>query len=463
MNTALVVLDTLRYDAFQRYFDWLPGIRFENTWATGRWTVPVHASLFTGKYPSELGVHAGNTTLDCADPTLAETLSDSGCTTRGFSNNVNITAPFAFDRGFDSFDGGWRVQNLDANTFDWETFVTETRDNGPQRYLTGLWRCLTEDCATWPSIQRGALLKLRDLGVSKRPDDDGASETLDFVRETSFGDDEFLFINLMEAHWPYEPPESYRRYEGELLGSDSYNGLAATLGEGPPVDATVLKQAYEDSVRYLSDAYERIFTALREEFEYVITISDHGELFGNHGVWQHAYGVYPELTHVPCVISGENVPNEQYAGPTSLLDVHRTILSLMDVDAPSDGHVLPAESIDELDAEQSSATDEPSTCFVEHHGVNHRSAARVAAEGKEPSEADHELFGVATAAAYAYETSDGLSVTESLDEETGQTTDREVFRSHLAAHRERIQRRAVEETATTSPAIQQRLEALGYA
>lgn len=55
-NIALIVLDTLRKDSFDEHFDWLPGRRFENAWAPSHWTVPVHASLFTGHYPSEVGV-----------------------------------------------------------------------------------------------------------------------------------------------------------------------------------------------------------------------------------------------------------------------------------------------------------------------------------------------------------------------------------------------------------------------
>jgi arylsulfatase A-like enzyme len=70
MNVVLVVSDPLRYDAFETHFDWLPGLRFENAWASGNRTVPVYASLFTGRYPSEIDVHAGHTMLDRPDPTL---------------------------------------------------------------------------------------------------------------------------------------------------------------------------------------------------------------------------------------------------------------------------------------------------------------------------------------------------------------------------------------------------------
>lgn len=72
MNVAVVVLDTLRKDAFDRHFEWLPGLQFDNAWSSSHWTVPAHGSMFTGKYPSETGVHAKNVLLDCEQPVLAE-------------------------------------------------------------------------------------------------------------------------------------------------------------------------------------------------------------------------------------------------------------------------------------------------------------------------------------------------------------------------------------------------------
>jgi arylsulfatase A-like enzyme len=75
MNVAFILLDTLRKDAFERQFDWLPGRRFDNAWSPSHWTVPVHGSMFTGLYPSETGVHARSVTLDCDRQVLAEQLS----------------------------------------------------------------------------------------------------------------------------------------------------------------------------------------------------------------------------------------------------------------------------------------------------------------------------------------------------------------------------------------------------
>jgi arylsulfatase A-like enzyme len=90
-RVALIVLDTLRKDAFDQYLSWLPGRRFEQAWSTAKWTMPAHASLFTGKYPSEVGVNAKSEGLDCSEPVLAEVLSDVGYTTHAFSANLMVS------------------------------------------------------------------------------------------------------------------------------------------------------------------------------------------------------------------------------------------------------------------------------------------------------------------------------------------------------------------------------------
>lgn len=151
-NVALVVLDTVRKDIFDDYFDWVPGRRFENAWAPSHWTVPVHASLFGGKYASELGVNAKNTVLDCPEAVLAERLSREGYRTRAFCSNPNISPAFEFDRGFDEFDGGWRLKAFDPEIFDWQGYRSEADATGVRKYLGALYACVRSDCRTLDSV-----------------------------------------------------------------------------------------------------------------------------------------------------------------------------------------------------------------------------------------------------------------------------------------------------------------------
>ena len=456
MNVALVVLDTLRYDAFREHFDWLSGARFENAWAPSHWTVPVHASLFAGKYPSELGVHVDNQALDCPEPVLAEQLHDAGYTTRAFACNIILAKPFNFHRGFEEYTGTWKFRALNGDVFDWENFWDEAHEDGPKPYLRAIRDCVVGKYDTWPSLKQGARTALRGLSGEPSFEEDGSQKALEYVRGTNVGEREFLYVNLMDAHMPYVPPEEYRTTDTDepLRELTEFNGLVATARGGPDTDAELLRRAYRDSVRYLSDVYRRMYEELEADFDVVITLSDHGELFGEHGAWQHAYGVYPELTHVPLVISGDGIDDETYTETVSLLDIHRTILDLADLDGESRGNGLfdlPAEGT------RGSITAAPTsrTCVTEYLGPNPRNRTKVENEGHDPRRFDEELFGVAASAAYGYETTDGFCVSGE-----GEAAALETLLSDCRAG---IERRKTRDRTEVSDAARRQLEHLGYA
>jgi arylsulfatase len=444
-SVALVVLDTLRKDAFDEQFDWLPGRRYENAWAPSHWTTPVHASLLCGRYASELGVHAKHQSLDCPEETLGERLRAAGYTTRAFSCNVNVSSAFGFDRGFDEFAGSWRLRELREDVFDWESFIAASTDEGPTRYLRALQECIAGDCATVPSLKRGARIKLRDLGFATH-EDDGGQEAVDYVRSTDFGDEEFLFVNLMEAHAPYTPPESYRTTDVENLQAfTTTNGLLDTVRGGVD-DPESLRQAYDDSVRYLSAVYRDMFAELKSSFDIVLTLSDHGECFGEYGAWKHAYGVFPALTHVPLVVSGTDTDGERYEGTTdrltSLLDVHATVLDAAGVDVESDGRPLEHTPADRV--------------ATEYHGLYHRNRAKVESEGYDPSPYDRDLFGAVVGRDYGFETIERF-------ETVPDDADDDVLGDAVEDHRERIDPRTLDGRAAVSEQVRRQLEDLGYA
>ncbi|QGA84165.1 Arylsulfatase A [Halomicrobium sp. LC1Hm] len=444
MNIAIIVLDTLRKDAFDEHFDWLPGTRFDNAWSPGAWTTPVHASLFGGAYPGELGVYAKTETLDCDRATLAELLSEAGYTTRGFSANANISSAFNFDRGFSEFGHSWRGTKYKDHIFDWGNFVSKTQDQGPSRYFEAVYRCLTEDVDTLASLGYGARMKARDLGIEWiSGTDDGAGLALERVRNTDFGDDEFLFMNLMEAHGPYTPPEEY-----QTTGYTESPSIGDTIGEGPVETEATIRQAYNDSVRYLSDIYSDIFTELRRDFDYIFTLGDHGELFGKDGAWAHNHGIYPELVNVPLsVYTGEDGVSRR-DDLASLLDVHQTVLDAAGIDAPSRGVNL-FEPLPERDL------------VVERYGLRTNRIEQMSASDYDQETIDRydtHLFGVVVPERYyGYETLDGFKERE-LSPAGVDLCDR------LDAARDALPTASVSFDEGSVPAdVQDRLEELGYA
>ena len=114
-NVLLIVLDTVRADHLHLYgyhrattpkLEQLAnrGIRFETVRATAPWTLPSHASMFTGRLPHELGVEWG-TPLREKYPTLAEYLGSHGYATAGFAaNTLFCSYDTGIDRGFTHYE-----------------------------------------------------------------------------------------------------------------------------------------------------------------------------------------------------------------------------------------------------------------------------------------------------------------------------------------------------------------------
>ncbi|WP_276299543.1 sulfatase-like hydrolase/transferase [Halorussus lipolyticus] len=427
---AIVVLDTLRHDAFREAFDWLDGRWFTEAYSTSHWTIPAHASMLTGRYASEVGVHGRSPTLDCELPVLTERLAEEGYRTRMFTGNPQIYQYDGWERGFDQRVGQASL-GLSDDAFDWATFGYDTEREGASLYLDALRRVLFGDCATLPSLREGYRLFTQSRAYG------GGEGLRKRVRRTDFGDDEFLLANLMTAHTPYYPPD----------GGDPVTVLAADGLTDSVTNPGRIRRAYRAGVEYLSDLYRDIYADLRADFDYVITLSDHGELLGERGMWNHSLGLDPELIRVPLVIGGDDVESGTCEEVVSLLDVHQTIADLAGVEVESRGQNL-------LDSPEAVPR------LFEYHGLVPFHDQQFERRGVPASERDQwtnprDGF-VAPDGFYGYQTPDGF---RSVGEFTGGDPERKL--SELVESIDR--REIVAEDVSVSDDVQDRLEDLGYA
>ncbi|WP_424016486.1 sulfatase-like hydrolase/transferase [Halorientalis pallida] len=438
---ALVVLDTLRKDLFDEYFDWLPGIRYENAWSTAHWTVPAHASMFTGQYASEAGVHARSHHLDTSKPTIVELLSEAGFDTLGFSSNMHVTPEFQFDRGFQEFIQHGRARSETA--FPWKQYIEEGALPWPVAAPIALFKTLAGPYDTTLSLDN-----LRHGLECRYPSLLGANNTSTpnvrrCLEDRSLEKDTFVFMNLMEAHAPYLHPKEYqeRRFSRADVTQEWHQMFA-----DDDTDYEAERAAYRGAVRYLSDEYRRLYKQLKH-FDYIITLSDHGEAFGRNGTVEHVYGVSPALTHVPVVISGsavndtDRVVNE----PVSIRDVYETVADMAGINADSDGTPLLAESLGD-------------PVRTEYHGITHQERIEMLHEmgfnAEQIQRYDTPKYGVASGSSYVYETMDGLSFTGGGDEAR--------LESLLETEKERIPDLVFDDDSEVDDEVQDRLGQLGY-
>lgn len=115
-NVLLITLDTTRADRIGCYgyaparttaIDALAagGVTFENASVTVPLTLPSHASMLTGLYPPENGLHNnGEGRLADGIPTLAEVLKSHAYRTGAFIGSVVLHGRWGLDRGFEIYD-----------------------------------------------------------------------------------------------------------------------------------------------------------------------------------------------------------------------------------------------------------------------------------------------------------------------------------------------------------------------
>jgi len=449
MNTGLIVLDTLRYDTLlsemseiQREADHA----FSNLYSTSRWTVPAHGSLFTGLYPSEIETTSSNKYLDTGVQTLAEQFSDTGHLTHCLSNNIHIDPFFGFTKGFESYTRGPALEERPSDRnqeFDWDALFSKLVD-GRARYIQAIREIVASDAPTIPTLRTG-------VQMARAPPVNQATNDLDWFLD-EFGpitdaapEDLFLFANLMSTHYPYDPPDGY--CDLEALDTDPFE---LTLRDEPATDEEHERHLrnYEGAARYLDDELPRVIDAI--DWDALFIVGDHGELFGEHGIRGHEYGMYEELVHVPALAFGNEIPSGETDTVASLLDVHRTLLELADIEP---GNHVRGENLFDLPEDRA--------VYAESVGCGQYEPDAQGTAAKVPASWGEEHYMFRTSDAMFIHDKDGERTIDPTDESEVDDSD---LRERIEELRDGLENYAGDDSANEEvpDEIEDRLEHLGY-
>jgi len=300
-DLVVIVLDTLRRDAMDAEttpnLDALArrGARYAQAWSVAPWTVPSHASMFTGLLPGEHGANSRSPRLPAELTTIAEVLRDDGYETAAFYSN-----PWLSDRATGLLRG------------------FETRTPAPIGN---------------PSTLRSAR------------GDQGGAETVENVRRwlVARRDDPrpfLLFVNFLEAHLPYDPPTAIREEQladvpsGEVRSIAWGHGVNAGAVAPDAVDWEVTRRLYRADARAADALLGQLVALLEEQGNLddtiLIVTSDHGENLGEHGLAEHQFSVHETLLAVPLVVvaPGPLLPPGVRNDPVMLVDLFPTLAAL---------------------------------------------------------------------------------------------------------------------------------------
>lgn len=343
MNIIVIVADTARHDIATEVFSdsaWVSDATwYTRAFAPAPWTLPSHASLFTGTNPSNHGAHADHKQLSSELTTLAETFQHAGYETVAVSNNTWISEEFGFARGFDTFHKTWQYVQSDTDLGE----IARTKEGTDK--LRAVANKLTDG---------NPLTNITNAIYGqffRKQQDDGAKQTNQWVANWLQDRDGtapfFLFINYLEPHLEYRPSEEFT--EQFLPDGVSYdeamdvpqNAWSYIAGKTAMSDREfeILRALYRAELAYLDGRFAQLKQLLEDAGEWEDTVfvvmGDHGENIGDHDLMDHQYCLYDTLLHVPLIINGGPFTGgNEDDRLVQLTDLAPTLLDVAGIDAP---------------------------------------------------------------------------------------------------------------------------------
>jgi arylsulfatase A-like enzyme len=326
MNVVFVVVDSLRARSLGRVAEGGPRtpfldrltretVAFRRAYATECWTLPSHVSMFTGLLPSEHGAHFKTMAYQGPAPTVAELLAHAGHHTEIITRNpiFDGTIP-GVTRGF--------ARNTQV--------LAELRNPDPIMLLVTLAkprvRRTIRTSGFASALQREnrnflVTMARMTIPMDRRALDHALEQMTDHRRR---GKPYFLFLNLYDVHAPYAPQadsplRSFRTPGGwrenltmpfviPRIWTHAYLRSGFRLSSH---SQHMLLARYHDAIELMDRKLEAFYDSARGagllDDTLLVVTSDHGEAFGDHGLYFHDASVYDTHLHVPLWIHHPNV------------------------------------------------------------------------------------------------------------------------------------------------------------
>ena len=328
VNVLLISIDSLRADHLASYgyerqtsprLDRLAaeGVLFETVVAESSWTLPTHASIFTGLTSGAHGVDRDNRRLAEETETLGSLFREAGYRTRGIYSAPYLHPTFGFGGGF--AEGDWTgVGGSDPlDTLD------EDADRRERRLSIKEAHGQSHRSVTSPEVTEQAESFLAEVG------------------EEPF----FLFLHYFDVHFDYVPPAKYwRKFDPDYRGgfqSEPFLGNPAIHPDMPAEHLRHVLARYDGEILWVDEHIGRVLDALEArglaDDTLVVVTSDHGDEFFEHGATGHRHTLYDEVLLVPLIARqpGRTASGHRVSEVVRHIDILPTVLDWAGLDAPA--------------------------------------------------------------------------------------------------------------------------------
>jgi len=308
------------------------GVRFDSVYASDVPCLPSRTALSTGRFGIHTGVvgHGGSG----ADLDLAPEGAD-----RQFMSRLSLTS--------------WATRFFVAG------YRTASFSSFPFRHSAPWWTMGFQEVVN----------AAHNMGVERA--DQVVPEVLGWLDRHGRDDDWFCHVHLWDPHTPYNTPDEYGNpFEGDAIPAWYTDEIRAahwalpgphsaqepwgfTPDEwGPPPprqpwnlsDMSAVKamfDGYDVGIRYADDHVGRLMNSLADlgvlDDTVVMVSSDHGEGFGELGVYADHQAADDATAHIPVILRGPGLPTRVDGALHYHLDVAATLVELAGLRVPRAG------------------------------------------------------------------------------------------------------------------------------
>jgi arylsulfatase A-like enzyme len=359
-NILWICTDQQRYDTINALGNpfintpWLDslvesGVAFEQAYSQSPVCTPSRAAFLTGRYPRTTKCRQNGQAMPPNEKLISRLFADAGYTC-GLAGKLHL-ATCANGIVETRIDDGYKV-------FHWSH---HPQPDWPENAYS---QWLRSKGTSWEELYSGPSTNYIKHGVPEEFNQTTwcAEKTIEFIHDKK-NQPWFFSFNCFAPHHPFDPPANFlEKYNpddmplpkakpNELESKTTYQQLDAQFAHNDPNsydikemtdrDKREITAAYYAMIELIDKQVGRMINALKEteqlENTFIIFMSDHGEMLGDHGFYLKGPHFYDEAVRVPLIFSCKDLikTNLRANCLVELIDIAPTLLDATGLDIPN--------------------------------------------------------------------------------------------------------------------------------